>query len=171
MKRLLLLRHAKSDWNMAGQADFDRTLAPRGQHAAPVIGKYISDQGLAPDLVLCSPAVRAQQTWALAAEMLDRIPPVELVPALYNASPHDIVQEVRVQGRDAGTICIVGHHPGIDGTALFLAGTGDQGALDRIRAKYPTGALAVLESSIEDWAALAPGIAELKRFVTPGELD
>ena len=170
MKRLLILRHAKSDWNTPGEADFDRPLAPRGRQAAPRMGRYMLDQGLTPDLVLCSPAVRAQQTWQLAAQAFESPPRLEFVPALYHASPHDVLDVLREQGGRAATVCVVGHHPAVDGTALMLAGSGDQAALERIRAKYPTGALVVLESGIDDWSALVPGIAELKRFVSPRDL-
>ena len=171
MKRLLLLRHAKSDWNTPGQADFDRPLAPRGEQAAPRIGKFIREQGLEPDLVLCSSAVRTRQTWNLAAAQLDVRPPVVDLRDLYHASPHAVLDVIRDHGGDAATVCVVGHHPGIDGAVLMLAGGGDRAALDRIRTKYPTGALAVLESGIDDWAAIMPGIAELTRFITPRELD
>ena len=171
MKRLLFLRHAKSDWNTPGQADFDRPLAPRGERAAPLIGRYIQDADLVPDLVLCSSAVRARQTWALAASQFDADPAVVHLRELYHASPHEVMDVIRANGADAGAVGVVGHHPGIDGAVLMLAGSGDRAFLDRVRTKYPTGALAVLESGIEDWAALAPGIAEITRFVAPRELE
>ncbi len=170
MKRLLILRHAKSDLDTPAETDFDRRLAPRGRRAAPQMGRYIDEQGLTPDLVLCSPALRARETWDLAATMLEP-PPVELVPALYHASPHDILDELHRHGGEAASVCIIGHHPGVDGAALMLSGSGDQAALDRIRAKYPTAALAVLEAGIDDWPALGPGMAELKRFVAPRDFD
>lgn len=171
MKRLLFLRHAKSDWNTPGQADFDRPLAPRGERAAPMIGRYIREQGLASDLVLCSSAVRTRQTWDLVSGQLSETPRVDHLRELYHASPHDVLAVVRERSADAATVCVVGHHPGVDGAVLMLAGSGDNTAIDRIRAKFPTGALAVLESGIDDWAALAPGIAEITRFVTPRELE
>jgi phosphohistidine phosphatase len=170
VKTILFLRHAKSDWSSSGQSDFDRPLAPRGERAAPQIGQYIKDHGLTPDQVLCSAAVRARQTWDLAAAKLAGPPPVEILQSLYLASPHDVIEVIREHGGGADCLCIVGHHPGVDGTVLMLAGSSDRLALDRVAAKYPTGALAVLQSGIDHWQALAPGIAELTRFVTPRDL-
>ncbi len=170
MKTILFMRHAKSDWNSPDQSDFDRPLAPRGERASPQMGQYIEEHDLTPDQVLCSTAVRARQTWDLAAARLAAPPQVKMLQSLYLASPHDVIEVIREQGGAAECLCIVGHHPGIDGTVLMLAGSGDRVALDRIGAKYPTGALAVLQTGIDDWQALAPGIAELTRFVTPRDL-
>ena len=66
MLNLAVLRHAKSSWAEAGQADFDRPLAPRGLAAAPVMGRHMLEIGLRPGLVLCSPAARTRETAALA---------------------------------------------------------------------------------------------------------
>jgi phosphohistidine phosphatase len=171
MKRFLFLRHAKSDWNTPGQADFDRPLAPRGERAARLIGNFMRDQGLHPDQVLCSSAARTRQTWELVSAQLEAEPKVLYLRDLYHASPHAVLEAIRDHAGDAAAVCVVGHHPGIDGAVLMLAGSGDRAALDRVSAKYPTGALAVLESGIDDWAAVAPGVAELSRFITPRELE
>ena len=70
MKTLLLLRHAKSDWGNPSQGDFDRPLSARGREAAPLMGAYLAQQGLRPDLVLCSAAARARQTCDLVLRAL-----------------------------------------------------------------------------------------------------
>lgn len=170
-KTLLLLRHAKSDWQSAAGTDFDRPLATRGRAAAPLMGRHMAAQGLTPDVVLCSSALRTRETWERVAGELPGAPEVRFERTLYGGSPHDVVEVIRAGGGDAETVLVVGHHPGIDGAALMLAGTGDTRAADRIRIKFPTAALAVLEVPLDDWQALQPQVAELKSFTTPKDLE
>src|SRR5690349_1589139 len=82
-RRILLLRHAKSAWDEPGLDDFDRPLAARGRRAAAVMGVYLRDEKLVPDLVLCSAARRAAETWEIAAHELPKAPAVERDPGLY----------------------------------------------------------------------------------------
>jgi phosphohistidine phosphatase len=69
-RRLLIMRHAKSDWGTPGEPDFDRPLAKRGQRDAPRMGEWLRAQGLVPDLVLASPARRAQETASKVCKVL-----------------------------------------------------------------------------------------------------
>lgn len=175
MKRLILMRHAKSDWADAGLADFDRPLASRGERAAPVMGRFLADNGWRPDLALCSAAVRTRETWSLVAAALiadagDPAPPVDYLPALYEAAPQQVIDVIRQSGGQSQTLCVVGHHPGIDGATLLLSGTGDRKAMDRLRVKFPTGAVALIQINLDNWAALDTGMGELVRFATPKEI-
>ena len=98
MRRLMLLRHAKSDWPRSGARDHERTLAPRGREAAPRIGAYMVHHGLTPDLVLCSTATRARETWELVANAFIHKPAVLLEERLYEASAGallDLTQETK----------------------------------------------------------------------------
>src|SRR3546814_4108799 len=87
MRLLCLLRHAKSSWDDPGLADFDRPLAPRGRAAAPRIGAWIAAQGLCPDVVLCSPALRTRQTWELVAPACGGSARVDHRRSIYEAPP------------------------------------------------------------------------------------
>ena len=150
MKRLCLLRHAKSDRSDPAAADFDRGLSPRGREAAPAIGRYLRRQKLVPDFVLCSSARRARETWELAE--------------------HALQADIQVP-ETVGTALLVGHNPGFHVLALQLVGSGDAAARARLHAKYPTAALAVIDFEAPRWRDLAEGEGMLERFVAPRDLD
>jgi phosphohistidine phosphatase len=143
MLELLLLRHAKSAWDEPGVGDHERDLAPRGLRAAPRVGRLMREEGLVPDLALCSTATRARRTWELVAAELGREVPVQHLRGLYLAPPARMLDAVRRQ--DAGTarrIVLVGHDPGMHALAARLAGVGDPALVQLVREKFPTGALA-----------------------------
>src|SRR5262249_46165394 len=95
MRRLLLLRHSKSDWTRPGAPDHERTLAPRGREAAPRIGAYMVRHALNPDLVLCSTATRARETWDLVAKAFVQKPPAVFDERLYEASAGALLEVVK----------------------------------------------------------------------------
>jgi phosphohistidine phosphatase len=168
MRRLLLLRHAKSSWADPGARDHDRPLNPRGRHAATRMGTYLHDEGLVPDLVLCSSARRTCETVA----RLDLPDSVELVIEhdLYLAHPDAVVEQIRAVADAVTTLMVVGHNPTTQDLALELAGGGEPDAILRMGQKFPTGALAILAVPGR-WSTVAPGIATLERFVTPRALE
>ena len=175
MRRLMLLRHAKSSWNDADIDDIDRPLAPRGRKAAPLMGRHISRAGLHPDLVLCSSALRARQTWELVAAEWDSAaaygpPRLEMRSSLYLAPPGEILLMLRRVDDEVGTVMVIGHNPGMATLARLLAVTGDPRGLNTINAKFPTAALAVITFDIDHWRALAPGSGFLQSFVRPKDL-
>src|SRR5688572_9411523 len=86
-RRVLLLRHAKSSWDDPQLEDYDRPLAPRGRRTAALIGIYLADERIVPDLVLCSGARRARETWTLMARALARRPKTRFERELYLAAP------------------------------------------------------------------------------------
>lgn len=169
MRRLMLLRHAKSNWP-TGMADRERPLAARGREAAPVIGRYLAEELLLPDLVLVSPARRAAETWELVAAMLPERPAIHVEPRIYEARTERllyVVQEIEPQVR---TLLMIGHNPGFEDLAALLAGHGDRYASARMAQKYPTCGLAVLDFAVEDWRDVAARCGRLDRFVTPASL-
>jgi phosphohistidine phosphatase len=168
MRRLILLRHAKSDWP-DGVADPDRPLAPRGQEAAPKMAAYLAAQGLLPDRVLVSPARRTQETWALVAESVPAR--AETVPEIYEAPPERILAAIRRAPEEAGTLLVVGHNPGIGELAAALVGEGPRKLRARAAGEFPTAAFAVIDFEGESWAALEPGTGRLERFVRPRDID
>lgn len=172
MKRLLLLRHAKSSWKAPDLADFDRPLNKRGQKAAARMGRFLADEGLLPDSVLCSAARRAQDTWKLAQDALGYDIATKTYRSLYLASPARLLAVIRRQPAELGTIMLVGHNPGIGTLVRRLAGPGsDSGALAKVTEKYPTAALAELLFEGDSWAALDVGAARLERCVVPRDFD
>jgi phosphohistidine phosphatase len=166
MRRLMLLRHAKTERAEPGQRDRDRKLMKRGRADAPTLGAYMAHHDLVPDLALVSPAARAQETWDLLAAAFDKPPRLKTDDRLYNATPHKLL-ELIAEPRKANGILVVGHNPGLHEFALQLIASGDVEAREQLREKLPTSGLVVVEVPIEDWRRLRPHSARLDRFVTP----
>jgi len=169
MRRLMLLRHAKSSWP-ANTADRDRPLAVRGREAAPVMGRYLAEELLLPDLVLISPAKRTVETWELVRPMLPEKPGTRFEPRIYEASSERLLKVAQEVDPGVRTLLMIGHNPGFEELAAKLASHGDRYASARMTQKYPTCGLAVLDFAIEDWRDLALRSARLDRFVTPASL-
>lgn len=168
MLRLLILRHAKSDWAEPGRADMDRPLAPRGERAAKLMGGVLSEPQYRPDRVLVSPARRTRETLAGVNAVLGRpAPEVETVPALYEAHGGSYVPIIADAGGTARRLLVIGHNPSCQATAVTLASRGDRRALAELGAGYPTAALAVIDFDVDAWTGIAPRAGTLVAFLTP----
>ena len=164
--RLILTRHAKSDWDDPLQSDHQRGLNPRGQRAAPLIGRWLADRGYLPQAALVSDATRTQQTWALLSAELPQTVPVRFEPALYHASPDTILQVLR--NAEAQTVIMIGHNPGIAAFAdLILRAKPAHADFPR----YPTCATLIAEFPGPHWADITPGTAKLRDFIVPRDLE
>jgi phosphohistidine phosphatase len=178
-RRLVLFRHAKSAW--PDVADHDRPLAGRGIRDAPVMGRWLREAGYVPDQVLCSTARRARQTWQLAQPELVAAPPVSFDRGVYEAGAADLLDLARQTPAAVGTLLLIGHNPALQDLGVLLAaaatdgatnpgnGAGAAGDAERMRAKFPTAAIAVLETPTT-WPELGRGQARLAAFVTPRDL-
>jgi phosphohistidine phosphatase len=174
MRRLLLLRHAKSSWGRPDLDDADRPLNARGQRAAPLMGRHISGRGLVPDLVLCSTAVRARQTLELVTAEWEPAGAAEINVAmrssLYLASAGELLATVRRLDDDVETVMIVGHNPGMAAFAGLLSERGHAAGLKAMASKFPTAALAVIDLDVGSWKDAAPGDGVLRSFTRPKDL-
>jgi phosphohistidine phosphatase len=170
MRRLILLRHAKSDWSKPGQADHDRALSPRGRKAAPRMGAYLAEQSLVPDLVIASTAVRVRETLDLVLAALGQNPKVTFDRRLYEADADDILAVLQETKDAVHTLLVVGHNPGLSDLSELLIASGSDEAQRAMLEKFPTAGLAVIDFAVDDWQSLAPGSGRLDRFVTPRSL-
>lgn len=171
MLRLMLFRHAKSSWTDPGLDDHDRPLNPRGQKSAPLIGRFMRNQKLTPELVLCSPARRARETWKLASAELRTAPRLLVEDALYDfGNGGRILDTVRAKADTAQSVMVVGHNPSIERLAQRLIGKGDVKLRKRLAEKYPTGALAVISFDTGDWDNIEDGKGTLAFFARPRDL-
>lgn len=169
--RLMLLRHAKSDWS-ANLPDKERQLNQRGRAAAPRMGEYMAESGLVPDRVLCSPAVRASETWTLVHKALPDAPRAEYLEELYDfGSGSTFVRIIREHAGNSKCVLVVGHNPWMEDLAGLLAACGHERQLARMTRKFPTAALAVIDFDFDDWSNLAPQTGRLHRFVRPKDLS
>lgn len=163
-RRLVLLRHAKSDW--PDVADHERPLAKRGRRDAPVVGRWLGTSEYVPDAVVCSTALRARETWNLVSGELPGAPPVvRYEPRVYEASVLGLLMLVREFDLAWRTAMIVGHNPGL---AELTAGLASPGA-EEVSHAFPTAAIAVLGLP-GPWAEAAPGDGRLLAFTIPAEL-
>lgn len=165
----MLLRHAKSAWP-DGVEDHERPLDARGRKAAPAMGRFMAAQGLVPDLAIVSTARRAGETWALVRAGFPRKVAQRREKRIYEASPDAILAVVRETPARARTLLVVGHNPGFEDLAQKLAGAGDRSALARLRRKYPTAGLAVIDFGVERWSEVTDGGGRLALFETPKRL-
>jgi phosphohistidine phosphatase len=163
-RRLVLLRHAKAEHH-GGVSDEMRTLSPSGRKQAALVGSLMADAGLAPDVVLCSSAVRTRQTYELLATTLNVSSEVVVSEDLYGAGLSGTLAVIAEVPASVETVLVVGHEPVMSGVASVLAGPeSDSAALARVRVGLPTGAFAVLEVA-SSWSGLTRGSAVLTQFV------
>jgi phosphohistidine phosphatase len=184
-RRLILLRHAKSDW--PDVPDRDRPLAKRGRRDAPRIGRWLREHGYQPDVVVVSAATRTRQTWDLVAPELGGSPAVHFEPSAYAASALTLLYLAQELPERYRTALFIAHNPGLSDLATSLAtppesdpappetapaspetapapGNGPRPALS-----FPTAAVAVFEFP-GDWPSLTPGHARLTNLTTPADL-
>ena len=167
-RTLHLLRHAKSDWGDASLADHERPLNPRGRRATELVAAHLRQDGISPDLVLCSSALRTRQTLeGVAAGFADPGPGIEIEDGLYNATAGEMLERIRAVPDAVDSVLVIGHNPATQSLAVLLAGAGPQ--LERLTRKYPTAGLATLTFA-GAWTDLGPRAARLDAFVTPKEL-
>lgn len=161
MKELLLIRHAKSDWDHPGFSDHDRVLNERGRRDAPRMAIALRERGVSPGLVVTSTAVRAATTAEVVAAGLgypeDRI---SRRPELYLASPQTILRVIQGLEEDEETALVFGHNPGMHEAAALL---GDEGGLE----SFPTLAVARFELPVECWGEVEWGVGRLVDFIVP----
>jgi phosphohistidine phosphatase len=162
-RRLILLRHAKSDW--PDVPDEDRPLAKRGRRDAPRIGRWLRDRGYLPDVVVCSAARRTRQTWELVAPELDGSPDVRFEARAYAASALTLLYLIQELPAKFRTALLIAHNPGLEElTASLVGGKEPQQGI-----RLPTAGVAVVEFA-GDWPDLAPGQARLLDAVVPAYL-
>lgn len=160
MKRLILVRHAKSSWAYPNLSDFDRPLNKRGKRDAPVMGKRLIEHGMVPDKIVSSPAVRALSTARVLAKALD-IPTGKIneEPGIYEASAIRMLGLMREWKEKWDTVLMVGHMPGL-GDLVQLLTDADPGPI-------PTCCVLEIELSIDHWTDATPGCAQLNRMMKP----
>ena len=143
MKRLLVLRHAKSSWADSSISDWQRPLNERGLRDAPRAGAWLRERSLLPDVIVTSDAVRARTTTEMVADAAGYSKEIILDPSLYHAKPADVLEVLRGLQRDARTVLVVGHNPGLEELVQQLTGEDHD---------LPTTALVHLAMGIDQWS-------------------
>lgn len=158
MRELILLRHAHAEPATEGQADMDRPLTPQGLAEAQAAGRWLAEQKLVPDRVLCSPARRARETMEAVLESLGNVEQ-RLEDGIYEGTS-GILAELADANRDAERLLVIGHNPGLERLAALMH-SGQSGDYRGM----PTSSVAVLHLPAE--ASVEPGVATLSAFWWP----
>lgn len=176
MKRLILLRHAKSSWDQPDLSDAERPLSKRGEHSAPLMGQLLAGEGYLPERILCSTAKRAVQTAQYVLDAFGRKPDYQELDDLYMATPRDILMTIADHAGATQTILVIGHNPGLGDLATWLVNDGKAKDIARLQDKFPTAAWAVIDLPIDDWRDLSDSktinwSGRLVRFATPRDAN
>jgi phosphohistidine phosphatase len=161
MKTLLLLRHAKSDWDDSSLKDFDRPLAARGERDAPRIGKALRKRGPLPDLIISSPAARATATIEAVTKAAKLNLEIRFDKGVYGASSPELAKLIRGLPDTSSCALLVGHNPGFEDLVGRLSGSHE---------RMPTAAVACIEFPIDHWKDVNDGEGKLRWLLTPKQL-
>jgi len=166
MKRLILIRHAKSSWSSGAADDKSRPLNDRGRAAALKVGNWLKEAGYMPDQVLSSSATRCAETWAGVNQTLGASIESDFLDALYLADAATMLSTL--QSASGDTVVMLGHMPGIGEFARSLRR--DPPPAHEAFNKYPTGAVTVLDFKTDSWADVQMGSGKFAAYVAPREL-
>ena len=169
MKTIFLLRHAKSSWDNTKLEDFDRPLATRGIKSCKKIGKFFKKKKLVPDIVYCSTAVRAKQTWDLINRIVEKKKNIIYEDQLYMANSSIFMNFVKKTNDNFKTLMIVSHNPGIESFCLELSKENNE-YINDIKTKYPTGSLAILKVNLKKWSEIRYESGIIYEFIKPRKL-
>ena len=161
MKTLFLMRHAKSSWDDPSLADFDRPLNERGIRNAPFMGELMRREGLVPDVIVSSPAMRARTTAELAKQAGNFTAGIVFDGRIYEASANALREVASGIDDSHASGMLVGHNPGMENFVRYLTGRVEP---------MPTSALAVIELDISRWADIAEDTGHLHNVFRPKEL-
>lgn len=162
LRELLLLRHAKSDWSDDQHADIERPISEKGKKQARKIAKWITQQNLTPDLILISPAKRAQQTYRRICQECPS--EAKTIASLYMAEL-EALKSILAGIQDVNRVMIIGHNPGLEQLLRFLT----HNPLDDSTQLFPTASLAHFILP-HDWQNLDAGDAKLQQFIRPKDI-
>ncbi len=160
MKTLLLMRHAKSDWNNKGQTDFERTLNKRGLNNASEMGQQLVENNLQPQLILSSPAERAKITTTLCAKEIKYEKEVIYDEDFYFGNSQKILNKILFTNNELNNIMIVGHNPTWSGLVYSLSGS---------FIEMKTANIAVIDFDIDKWSDISKSKGELRVLLQPAK--
>ena len=154
MKRLIIFRHGKSNWNADYDRDHDRPLAPRGVKASKLMGEWLRDTKQIPDFCLVSSALRTRQTYNYASEAGKWAPEYLVKEELYASTVHDYIAAIRQVSEEVETLVVVGHEPTCSMTTSTLSGGGAD-------IRFPTATMARIDLDVDSWDEVEQGAGQL----------
>jgi len=170
MRRLFLIRHAKAE-PAVGRVDYERRLTGRGRDDANRVAKALAARRILPDILIHSGAARAKETAEIFAAAWRGKVELKEQAWLYDASLATLLDHARALGDAHKHVGLVGHNPGLGELATALTGSGAEPEVRRLAAKYPTGAVAVLDFAFQRWEEVERNSAMLALYLTPAEVE
>lgn len=162
MRELILLRHAEAMQTAPDGSDRERPLSMRGEQEARAAGTWLRAQNASPDAVLCSPVRRAQMTAERTLDALNAHTPPRFLPAIYGATPGELLTLLENHASSARQVMLVGHNPGLEQLlALLISGRSGEAR------GMPPGSLAWIETAGEGWTEVDPASGALRAFWSP----
>lgn len=160
MKKLFLIRHAKSGWDDSSLADEDRPLNKRGKKDAPFMGSLLRKQGVTPDLIISSPAKRAYSTAKKMAKATSYPPDhIQTFEKLYLSSSDALLEVIHSQPAEVRTLMLVGHNPELTELVPLLCGE----PIDNV----PTCGIVCISFLTDTWQAVNKGNSRFEYFDFP----
>lgn len=166
MRRLMLLRHAKTERDSPTGKDRDRRLDDRGERDAREIGEWLAQNGYLPGLALVSTAVRARQTWDAIANLFPQTP-AEHLSDLYSADPSALLTLIHAANGNPEQLLVIAHNPGLHELALGLLSSGEAGGRRALSDNLPTSGFVAIDFPVDDWRDVSFRRGKLEQFVTP----
>jgi phosphohistidine phosphatase len=170
MRRLFLIRHAKTEPHI-GRDDYERRLTDRGRADARRIAAALAARKMLPQVLVHSGAARAKETAEILAADWKRKVDLREEPGLYDANLPGLLTLTRALPDKRERVALVGHNPGLGELATALMGSGAEPEMRRLAAKYPTGAVAALDFSVDRWEDVERNSGMLALYLTPAELE
>jgi len=169
MRRLFLIRHAKAE-PAIGRVDYERKLTGRGRDDAKRIAEALAARHILPDALIHSGAARAKETAEVLAAVWRGKVELREDKGLYDASLTTLLDHTRALSQEHKSLGLVAHNPGLGELAAALTASGAEPDATRLAAKFPTGAVAVLDFSVNRWAEVERNAGMLALYLTPAEL-
>jgi phosphohistidine phosphatase len=162
MKKIFLMRHAKSSWKDSNIPDHDRPLKKKGEKDVKTMGKLLKSKKLGPDVILCSSAARAKETAKIFKDTIKYEGKIEYIDKLYMAEVPDLVSAIQSTPKKAKSVMVIGHNPGLEAFLQMLTGKVET---------LPTSTIAYISVPIDDWAELNSEVeGKLKKLWRPKDL-
>ena len=171
MKRLTILRHAKSSWKDRELNDFDRPLNARGRKAARLMGHEMTERGMRFDSVLASPAFRIRETIDGVSEGHQLPSPIRFEPRIYEARVSELMELIGTLPDEASSALLVCHNTSAERLVLKLAKDDKAGLRKRVEDKFPTAGLAAIELPVDRWSEVQPDSGALVELIYPSDLE
>lgn len=158
MKKLYLIRHAKSSWSDFALDDFDRSLNKRGKNNAPLMGKLLKDKNIIPDIFLSSPALRAKTTAKIIAKKIEYTKKIIFDKEIYEASDATLHKMLTKLGNKNSIVFLVAHNPGLNILAEYYVDFYEN---------IPTCGIIKIEFDCNKWKNISSSNAKLISFEYP----